>query len=243
MPQYFITFRAHPNDAQLFEDFLTLFLPKITSSLRYVYVVEKDNTPEKHFHCVIEIEETKSKNNPMKQYLMGKKWKAYSKFLRFTETDEKHAIVVKTITKLDAEKTFEYYVGYCYKEDNVSRRDTNLNQNDVLNALSQYQALKRIEINTPKNDWTYIKSNNIHMYIEQFMEKHKEVNFNNFQLMMVKQKYSFVNITSKQFEIALAEIKVARDIADPVDLRVLRYHKNNLKSIDLTPQIVTGKQP
>ena len=61
--------------------------------------------------------------------------------------------------------------------------------------------------NSTQPDWIYIKPNNIHMYITQFLKENPKSDFDNFYELMVVQNYSFISITSKQMEITVAELK------------------------------------
>lgn len=227
----FITFRPHPNDNQLFEDFLIIFLPILKTRIQnYVYVVERDNTPEKHFHCVIN-DKSFVDNSKVKSKISCKPLQRFNKFLSInTETNNNIAHQTHFIGKEDKIKNTQYYIGYCYKEDNVSRRDTNLPACDIQASLEYYNSMKRLETNETKSDVKYIKANNVHRYINEFRQwEGDDFVWVNLHRRMIRQGYSFIQLTSKQFNYAVSEIKYMEQMEEDEDIDIIdsyRYDQN-----------------
>ena len=191
MPSCFITFRAHPNDLTLFEDFLTIFTPLIKERCEeWLYVVERDNTSEKHFHAVITDKSFRDADKCRKKFDC-KPLQKFKKFLMFnSESNLTHALQTHYIGKEDKEKNTDYYIGYCYKEDNVPRRDTNYSQERVRGALSYYNTMKRIEINAPKKQRVHVKTNTFDTHLDEFREYEGEnFTYQNVFQRMVKAGY------------------------------------------------------
>lgn len=227
----FITFRPHPSDAQLFEDFLIIFLPLLKKRItNYVYVVEKDNTPEKHFHCVIN-HKSFTETAKVRQKLKCKALLQFEKFLRIdTETNLNVAHQTHFIGNEDKIKNTLYYVGYCYKEDNVSRRDTNLPASYIQEALEYHNTMKRCETNEIEQDVKYIKPNNVHRYINEFRKwEGDDFTWVNLHHRMILQGYSFIQLSSKQFNYAISEIKRKLLEEDSRDVAVIDNHRFDFK--------------
>lgn len=241
MPEFFYTFRPHPTNEVLFEDFLTLFLPMIKSFPKFVFVVERDNTPEKHFHAVFETPPNIKDMDKLKQKFKSKAFQQFQKFLYENTETNSHAFLIVKIKK-DSQKDFKYYTGYCYKEENVSRRDTNLNQNEILDACKYYNAIERININSQKNDWIYIKPNNIHMYVDRFIKSTEGATYSNFSKLMNKQGYSFNSISNKQVCLSIAELKARNNDDTDMDDLIIKAHANGtqMDQIDFTYNEVTS---
>lgn len=233
MPQFFYTFRPHPTNEVLFEDFLTLFLPMILDFPKFVFVVERDNTPEKHFHAVFETPPNIKDTDKLRQKFKSKAFTQFQKFLYNNTETNSHAFLITKIKK-DTQKDFKYYTGYCYKEDNVSRRDTNLNQNEILDSLKYYNAIERININSQPNDWIYIKPNNIHMYVDRFIKSTEGATYSNFPKLMNKQGYSFNSISNKQVALSIAELKARNNDEEAMDEMIIKSHQHgaNLDAVD-----------
>ena len=219
MPSCFITFRVHLNDLVLFEDFLTIFIPLIKQRCdNWLYVVEKDNTSEKHFHAVCSDKGFRDSSKCRKKFDC-KPLQKFKKFITFNSgSNLTHALQTHYIGKEDKEKNTDYYIGYCYKEDNVPRRDTNYPQQKVRDALSYYNTMKRIEINAPKIQLKHVKTNTFYQYLDEFRDYEGEnFTYHNLFLRMVKSGYRFSSMSSKQMKICLIEYRISKDEEDKYD--------------------------
>lgn len=235
MPQFFYTFRPHPTNEVLFEDFLILFLPLIKDFPKFVFVVERDNTPEKHFHAVFETPPNIKDTDKLRQKFKSKAFTQFQKFLYENTETNSHSFLITKI-KQGSQKDFKYYTGYCYKEDNVSRRDTNLNQNEILDACKYYHAIERININSQKSDWIYIKPNSFHKYVGDFIKSTEGATYSNFPKLMNKQGYSFNSISNKQVQLSVAELKARNGDESDMDDLIIKAHSQgtNMDQIDFT---------
>lgn len=221
MPSCFITFRAHPNDLILFEDFLVIFIPLIKERCEeWLYVVERDNTSEKHFHAVISDKSFRDADKCRKKFDC-KPLQKFKKFLVFkSESNLTHAFQTHYIGKEDKEKNTDYYIGYCYKEDNVPRRDTNFSQYKVIEALKYYNTMKRIEINAPKKVRVHVKPNTFDTHLDEFREyEGEDFTYHNLFVRMVKHGYRFSSMSSKQMKICLIEHRIERGDEDNYDTK------------------------
>lgn len=227
----FITFRPHPNDSQLFEDFLIIFLPMLKKKIQnYVYVVERDDTAEKHFHCLVN-DKSFTETGKVKQKLNCKVLKKFNKFLSFnSETNLNVSMHTHFIGGEKKEKNTQYFIGYCYKENNVSRRDTNLPASYINSCLEYFNMIKRIDINDDEShrDVKYVKPNNIHRYVSDFKKfEGEEFTYQHIHRRMIKQGYSFNQLSSKQLNYSISEIKSMENEEEEEDMDIIDSHRFN----------------
>lgn len=208
----FITYRAHIMEPQVFEDFLTSFLPYISLKFpNYIYSVEKDDTPDRHIHLLLEHKE-KDKQK-LKQRIEAKYYKDFKKSIQDKQTDlncaikygkgpdgEDFGFTMKIEDKMKC-------IGYIFKD--ITRRNKNggLSQSLITQCCDFYFSNRRIK-NATDNDWKILTTKNIHIKIEQFCKQNNvDVNTPLLQQHMVKDKYTFINLTPKQRKMAFAELR------------------------------------
>lgn len=245
MPSCFITFRAHPNDLVLFEDFLTIFIPLIKQRCEnYLYVVEKDNTSEKHFHAVCSDKSFRDTDKCRKKFDC-KPLQKFKKFITFnSESNLTHALQTHYIGQEDKEKNTDYYIGYCYKEDNLNRRDTNFSMEKVELALKYYHAMKRVDINAPRKVRIHVKPNTFDTYLDEFRAyEGDDFTYVNVFQRMVKAGYRFSSMTSKQVQLCLIEHRIERNEEDKYDKAVHTDHcTNNYEKSGITFELLEAVQ-
>ena len=88
----FITFRAHVSEPQVFEDFISFFLPHISLKFPfYIYSIESDDTASRHIHILLQHNEKETQK--LKQKIQNKQYKLFEKSLKNKQT--KLAIALK----------------------------------------------------------------------------------------------------------------------------------------------------
>lgn len=209
----FYTFRPHINDHQLFEDFLNIILPMLEDYDKYAYVIEKDNTPNKHFHLIL------YGNFPdydkFKQKFSGKKsgLTQFKKFLtRQTETELRVAEMGHKIKNNPKEpKNLKYYLGYINKEDDIQRKGSKgFSVDEILNSLKYYYSITKTEIKQESQEigWTILKPTTIHTTIEEICKK-KQIMIQDFSpVMLTQEKISFNSLTTRQIQISMEELVI-----------------------------------
>lgn len=208
----FITFRAHVSEPQVFEDFISFFLPHISSKFPfYIYSIEDDDSPSRHIHLLLQHNE-KDKQK-LKQKIEAKQFKEFTKLLKNKETALSHAIkygkgpdgedfgfTMKIEDKMKC-------IGYIFKDITRRNKLSGLSQSLITQCCDFYFANRRIK-NATDNDWKIITTKNIHTKVEQFCkEKNQDLNSPLLQHNMVKDKYTFINLTTKQRKMAFAELR------------------------------------
>lgn len=204
----FLTFRAHESESDLFEKFLIIFLPMLEKFDKYAWHIEEDETPAKHIHCF--FTHNYKDASKITQYFLNKDMKNLRK--TFNQTQWQHAWDCQMVkdTQGDKMKT----LGYTLKNICKRHKIKGLSAQDCLEAVNYYILTQRLDkLNTLDNDWKYITVKNIHNKIEHYCaHKKKSLHDEDIKEHMVLDKTSWVQISIKQYNLALAE---------------LRYHDNH----------------
>lgn len=226
----FITFRAHVSEPQLFEDFINIFLPILNNFEQYAYSIEEDNTPNRHIHAILSLNSSIKDKSKLDQKFNNKFMKDFKKSLGIRQTDWAHAYDSKYLphTSEDVLKV----LGYVLKDDKVTRRRVkNISTNLITQGIKFHVSTARIDNSRVKNDWKAIKPQNIHVFLEDFMTKNNiDVNDTELVPLMVKSKYTFNQITSKQLKLSIAELKyqiINNDEENFENLITIQNHTND----------------
>ena len=212
----FITFRAHVSQPQVFEDFMSVFLPHISSNFPiYTYSIEKDDSPDRHLHMAVAVDEKIYDTQKLKQKIESKWLKDFNKRLSLGSTDIKHAYVLKfNEDPDDSSKKIKMnqlehkmkIIGYIHKEINKRTEICGLSQSLITECCDFYFANRRME-NKVDNDWKLLTTKNIHILTEQFCKEHElDVMSPMLQHHMVKNRYTFIQLSMKQRKMAFAEL-------------------------------------
>jgi len=223
----FITFRAHVSEPQVFEDFINTFLPYISLKFSfYIYSIEDDDTSSRHIHLLLQHDQ-KDKQK-LKQKIEAKYFKDFSKSIKDKQTNlscalkygkgpdgEDFGFTMKIEDKMKC-------IGYIFKDITRRNKTSGLSQSLITQCCDFYFSNRRIK-NTTDNDWKQLTTKNIHVKIEEYCKTTgQDVMSPLLQFNMVKDKHTFIQLTTKQRKMAFAE---------------LRYHQGNNTSkirMDLT---------
>lgn len=212
----FITFRAHVSQPQVFEDFMAVFLPHISSNFSiYTYSIEKDDSPDRHLHMAVAVDEKIYDTQKLKQKIEAKWLRDFNKRLSLGPTDIKHAYVLKFNEDPDDEakkikmNQLEHkmkIIGYIHKDINRRTEIRGLSQSLITKCCDFYFANRKME-NKVDNDWKLLTTKNVHILIEQFCrEQNIDVETPELQELMVQNRYTFIQLSVKQRKMAIAEL-------------------------------------
>lgn len=173
----FITLRAHVNESQVFEDFLTYFLPILFKHKSYAYTIEKDDTPDRHIHAFFECSESaKDKNNAIQPWI-GSSSKKPKKFIKdFRKSIEtKQTIWSHFWDSSFLPNTYEdvmKILGYVMKDPSPRRRGVkNISDQVIKTAVDFHAATLRIDDSCIDKDVKIINNKNFHICVEDFAKK------------------------------------------------------------------------
>jgi len=215
----FITFNAAASEPQVFEDFIIIFLTHISLKFPfYIYSIEKDGTPSRHLHMLIQHNETE--HGKIKQKIEQKYFKDFSKSIQNKSTNLNVALKYGSkTTTIDPEKTFGFTmkiedkmkcIGYIFKDITTRNKTSGLSQSLITQCCDFYFSDRRIK-NTTDNDWKQLTTKNIHVKIEEFCkETGQDVLSPLLQHNMVKNKHTFIQLSNKQRKMAIAELQYSQ---------------------------------
>lgn len=172
MPYFLFTFRPQISEQELFENFLTIFLPIIQAYPKYSYSVEEDGTLQKHIHCLLyEPNEKKKDYSKFSQIFNQKRFTDFKKSL-FTKQTNESGFDNRMVKETDQDLL--KVIGYVNKETNCLRRAyAGFTNEEILNGVDYYYTCKHIDKSVKKSDLTIITPKNIHIIIKTFCEENK----------------------------------------------------------------------
>ena len=215
MPNYFLTFRGHPSEPQVMEDFLTIFLKTIQKKSRYAWSIEWDDTPQKHIHVLLCNVNDISK---IKQLFNTKMYKMFQTYLKDKETnwlsdkDNQGFFHYLTINDNDPKNT-EYYLGYTNKHNNRRRYQKEFTQQEITDAVKHYHMIQQLDESKPKikNNITMITNKNIYQNIISFVEDPKnETSYDDRYLKYktIKAGYFYSQVSDKTEAKVFQELRI-----------------------------------
>lgn len=199
----FLTFRAHESESDLFEKFLIIFLPMLDKFNKYAWHIEEDDTPAKHIHCF--FTHNYKDASKITQYFLCKDMKNLRK--TFNQTQWQHAWNCQMVKDTQGDKMKA--LGYTIKNTCKRNKIHGYSAKDCLEAVNYYILTQRLDkMNTLDNDWKYITVKNIHNKIEHFCaHEKKSLHDEDIKEQMTLDKTSWVQISIKQYNLALAELR------------------------------------
>lgn len=219
MPYFSITVRAHPTEVQVFEDFLTFFLPDIKKRKEYYYSVEKDDTTSRHLHAVI-LDPAPDLTNFKKKF-DKKIYKEFRKSLSDSPTEWDNFFLIKLITK--GEECIA--TGYIHKERYHPDEPQPLNRcesyhhdrsvietdNHVTECVKAWHAKERLNARKGyQHDTTLLSSKNFTSKVIDYVNQNEATSFNDnlLEYRMIKDRYDFLNISKYQTAKGFRQLRI-----------------------------------
>lgn len=226
MKQYgFVTFRPHPNDHDLINEFKTLISPILNKCDHYLVGHESANTPQAHLHIILSYENKDSDRSKVIQKFTNKTLKQFYQKIknekRFTIIDSKFndkGLNIKSIPK--TEEDYISTLGYCAKEHILSSKGYSL---DFVNtAVDFYYKSTRLKLSKKLlNPWRVLNTRTAHAYITDFCDKNN-IQINDdiepfvLQKLMAQQGISCVELSNQRYELIINDL--------------INYHNHNNKT-------------
>lgn len=244
MPFYLFTFRPQISDQNLFEDFLSIFLPILDTLSKFSYSIEEDGTLNKHIHVL--VEHKAKDNNAWKQLFKKKIFKDFQACLASKMTNC-HGFDDRMV-KEDPEDLLKV-LGYVNKEtDCIRRKYKGFTNEEVLSGVKFYYASEHIDKSKVKDDWTVLTTKNAHVIIEKFV-KDNDLDWNEFlieqtiKIKMIESKFSFINFSKKNQVQLFNELIIANTKTDDNDFhRVEEQHIHEVTGDDKESQLISRIQ-
>ena len=206
-----ITFRSHPNDKHLDEDFLTLIMPILTKSKKFIIGIDDKDKLSQHFHVCFEFTGDRSH---LVQKFNSKKFKNWYQQIKnnnlSTIIDPKfheQALQIKQVEKDESDHHLMKWIGYCCKE-HLKAGYMGFDDDYILQCIKYYNLNARIEASKkPKEGWKYIKVNTSHAIITEFAKEHNiSTSDPNIWSLMAEHKISCANLSRHQRTTIISEL-------------------------------------
>lgn len=215
----FITFRSHPTEKHLDEEFLTMIQPMLKSTPKYIMSYEEENTIDSHFHLLMFHNAQSFDISNLKQKFKTKAFKNwFSQFENYnTIIDpkfESQALQIKLVGNTNED--YLTTVGYISK-DNVYR-SKEFGEQEITDAVKFYHINSR---KTPKMDksWKIMTTKTAHAITEDFCKKENvQCNDSFLFALMAKEKISTINLSAHQRDRLISELILAHGISTIEDL-------------------------
>lgn len=232
-----ITFRSHLNDKFLDEEFLTLLMPILNKSPKFVLSVEERGTLSQHYHICFEFNE-KSDRSHLIQKFKTKNWKSWYQRIKNEQFEtiidpqfKDHCLQIKVVEKDPSDHNLQKWIGYCCKDD-LQPKIKGFDEEYITQSIKYYHLNQRIESSKkPDYGWRYIKPNTAHAVITEWCEKH-EVDIKDFNYsMLAYDKISSVQMTQQQKKQVISELYLANtEEMDEFTKKVHEYEVNGYSS-------------
>jgi len=240
----FFTFRASPNEPQVFEDYLTLILPIIHNSSQYSYSIEMDDTPNRHIHVFASLKPTeKDKSKIDQRFCDFKEMKLFRKSLKFkntkwesafhygkkyNENDEPKAIIPK------GESDHMKALGYTMKDINKRYKINGIKITEITRAMKYYAATARIKNSCVENNWKIVNNKNFHTLMEHYAQKNN-MTVHDWDLIprMTHDRHTF-QISARDLKKYESELKFANSEYDEKSEHldeILNFRENNENTV------------
>ncbi len=226
MPNYFVTFRAHSAEPQVFEDWMILLLKIIKRQKNYAYQIEWDETPSRHIHLLLYDKIDISK---IHQLFNNKQEKLFKKFLEYKltvwdkDSDNKGFCNIICCDDKDPLSSTEYYLGYIHKH-NCPRRghSVDITSEIIHDAVMLYYTNKKLSKRDEKNnDIKLITSKNIYSNLISFVnDPSNETSFSDKSLKyktIVMGEFGYANISDNAEAKAFTELRIMKGCEQPTD--------------------------
>ncbi len=213
MRAFFFTLRCVPSEQQLFEDALSVLLPFILHRDKYAYVIEKDNSPDRHLHFV--IEDSAKDLIAFKKKLRTKPFKLFLDLIaKGFVSSNNYAINTQMVPTNQEDLT--RILGYIYKEVDPPRRKSHgFSDEDINTGLQAWIAEERLKCRDllPYKDVVLVSVKNAHALIRDWLIKHTDYDLMNTDWTLVKfamrqDYYSFADIPDKKLRMIIEDLHI-----------------------------------
>lgn len=247
MRQAFITFRSHPTEKYLDEEFLTMVTPMCDKSIKYVMSYEKQNTIDSHFHIIIFFENVSFDITNLRSKFNTKSWKNW-----YSQLKDKHTLIKPKFDegalqlKL-VEKSQEDYlkvIGYVCKENVYKSKG--FDEIEITKAVKFYHLQER-QPTGQDSSWRIITTKTAHAVLEEFSKKNN-IDFDDdlFLYHLAKNKISTVQLSANQLGRVMTELQIANNTSKHLfEENILKEEislSREQKFISHTPESLTDIQ-
>lgn len=239
----FITWRSHPNEKYLDNDFWNLIQPMLAKSNRYLVALEEQGTPCAHYHIMLEFV---GDLTHLKQKFNTKSFKLFFQKIKVEKLETKLDIKftdgclnLKLVEK--TEEDFYHTIGYICK-DNL-KYSKGFTDEEVTIACKYYHTVERQ--NNPdavQITWKIPNVKTIHSFLEHYSKKWEmKINDPHFKLKLTEEHISMKGVSKQTLKEIFIELIYANHRSE-LDEDDLGYYKNEILSETDMEYDVTGPE-
>ncbi len=246
MRTFFFTLKCLPLEINIFEDALAVLLPFIFSHNKYAYVVEKDHTPDRHLHFM--LEGPYKDLDAFKRKLRTKPFKAYLDLI-------KRGFISSNQYSIDTQLVPEEYdhkmaiLGYLFKEADANRRNSEgYTEEEIVFAVRSYWSEERLKAMKPSNqhrDVKLITVKNAHAWIRDWLDKQDNYDLSNWRVVsyaMRRDYYSFADIPKVKLREIVEDLRLQDDLIGYEEVHVTEDIEKEHCFYDFEPKILTKSE-
>lgn len=208
MSEFLITLRCHPNDTQLFEDYIILIKNWLNEVKKYSYSIEWDDSINRHLHLIVQADYRDA--DKLRRRLTTKEFKTIQININQSKT------IIKTALRIDKVKELpQKALGYTQKWHCRRRGHCGYTDQEIVDAVEFYYTTARLEKQQDvTQDWKHVTNKNFHAIVEDFVKKDEDIeDFSKsdlIKLKMVKSKHTF-QLNARDQERFFKELRIAHD--------------------------------
>lgn len=212
-----LTFRQHPNEPSVLDTFLSLFFASeiIQDAIEYKYNIEKDGTPDRHFHIFFTTSSNKEWRRDatkIKEKLTTKDFKNFKIWLSKKDTEYKHGLHVRLVSDKSNKRNDRLYtIGYVSKDtphtmENLPETYKNITIQEVNQGLKYMVEKDRLDnLDTKKcKDIKNLNAKNVHSTLMEYYENN-EVELNGLIWDYMSRDWIFSDFISQQQKNSIIE--------------------------------------
>lgn len=238
---YFLTARAHVSETQIFEDYLKILLPFITTHENYHYSIEKDDTCDRHIHVLLE---DKAKDmNAFQRKLDTKNFKVFWEHIK----DKLSVKDQLTFTKIVKPDEVKETIGYIFKDVNSRQGSSKFTDKAYIQeCVELYWTMKRLKEKKKDENYVDVKivtTKNFYSRVQEFCNK-TLTRYDDDHLLykMKKAGHGFINISRKQKQEGFRELRIIKNqekIDEEIQVKSEMYEHIDEEKQELEEDLLT----
>lgn len=242
----FITWKPHINETFLNEEFFIIFKPLLYRAERFLLCIEKEGTPEAHYHAVLSFPDASNAESNLHKKFNSVAFKKFYASIKERQLQtiidskfSKQALKVVVVKKDPSEHDYLYVLGYCGKTGDTHIIDSKGYTEDFISTATKYywnDSRKDSQGEPSKKTFMVLNGKNVHTYTHHFCEKHGiSLKDNMLMVRLAELGIACDNIGPKQMVRAIAFLNINKNKEDPNHLTEFEksIYENDL-SLDIT---------
>lgn len=221
-----VTFRSQPCDKQLNGEFIQLMTPLLNKAEKYCVSLEREDTPDAHYHIVISFKGDIS--HLRQKFTSSKVWTNWINKTKSTMTIistpkfEDGALQLKKIKS--AEEDLLHTLGYVCKENVVKTKG--FTEVQISEAVKYYHTCERKKPDEFKSDWKILNVKSVIPYMEHVAKKHAIPTYHKHVFYYMAKEKMYVDLSNKTKDNIRATLRIAETEQDHYEQEVLSSELN-----------------